>query len=100
MNSKVPDAHLADVVLPLIRTRADLYRWSVANAHGRQMHGALGILEDAAGTEETPVVLPVVQKAIAIAVKVILRADDSSGIIGDVIRGLRGNPRFSELFGP
>jgi hypothetical protein len=29
---------LADAVLPLIRTRSDLYRYSAANAHGRDMH--------------------------------------------------------------
>lgn len=52
------------------------------------MHEALGILEEAAETGDPAVVLPVVQKAIASAVKVILRADDSGGIIGDVIRGL------------
>lgn len=38
---------LADAVLPLIRTRADLWRWSVANAHGRQMHEAVDVLEAA-----------------------------------------------------
>jgi hypothetical protein len=38
---------LADAVLPLIRTRADLSRWSASNAHGRQMHEAVDILEAA-----------------------------------------------------
>jgi len=78
----------ADVVLPLIRTRSDLHRWSAANAHGRQMVEAIAILQDAADTEDPAKVLTVTQKAIASAVKVILRADDSSGIIGDAIRGL------------
>jgi hypothetical protein len=32
---------LADAVLPLIRTRADLSRWSASSAHGRQMHEAV-----------------------------------------------------------
>jgi hypothetical protein len=41
---------LADAVLPLIRTRADLYRWGDANAHGRQMHEAVDILESAIPT--------------------------------------------------
>lgn len=35
---------LADAILPLIRTRADLHRWSVANAHGTQMHAPLPCL--------------------------------------------------------
>jgi len=31
---------LADAVLPLIRTRADLWRWSAANEHGSYGRGA------------------------------------------------------------
>ena len=38
---------LADAVLPLIRTRSDLYRYGAANAHGRDMHEAVDILEAA-----------------------------------------------------
>jgi hypothetical protein len=79
---------LADAVLPLIRTRADLSRWSTANEHGRQMHEAVAILRQAAETEEPAVVFAVTQKAIASALKVIMRADDSSGIIGDACRAL------------
>jgi hypothetical protein len=81
-------SELADAVLPLIRTRADLHRWTAANEHGRQMHGAVTILEDAADTGDPAVVLAVTQKAIASALKVIMRADDSSGIIGDACRTL------------
>ena len=40
------DVSLADAVLPLIRTRADLHRYSSANQHGQQMHEAIDILED------------------------------------------------------
>jgi len=79
---------LADAVLPLIRTRADLHRWSVANAHGAQMHEAVDVLEAAVGTYAPTELLSVTQKAIASAVTVILRADDSSGIIGDAMRRL------------
>jgi hypothetical protein len=38
---------LADAVLPLIRTRADLSRWGAANAHGGETHGAIEVLEAA-----------------------------------------------------
>lgn len=38
---------LADAVLPLIRTRAELYRWGTSNTHGHQMHQAVDILERA-----------------------------------------------------
>jgi tetratricopeptide (TPR) repeat protein len=79
---------LAEAVLPLIRTRADLWRWSAANEHGRQMHDAVAILQAAAETEDPAVVFAVTQKAIASALKVIMRADDSSGIIGDACRAL------------
>ena len=79
---------LADAVLPLIRTRADLYRWSAANAHGRQMHEAIDLLEQAAPTEDPVIVFAVTQKALTSAIKVIARADDSSGIIGDACHRL------------
>ena len=78
---------LADAVLPLIRTRSELWRWGAANAHGRQMHEAVDVLE--ASQDRPPAErLAVCQKAIASAVTVILRADDSSGIIGDAVRRL------------
>jgi tetratricopeptide (TPR) repeat protein len=79
---------LAEAVLPLIRTRADLWRWSASNEHGRKMHEAVAILEKAAETEDPAVVFAVTQKAIASALKVIMRADDSSGIIGDACQAL------------
>ena len=79
---------LADVVLPLIRTRAELWRWSSANAHGRQMHEAVDLLEAAVPTTDPTEVYAVTHKALASAVKVIARADDSSGIIGDACRRL------------
>jgi hypothetical protein len=79
---------LAEVVLPLIRTRADLWRWPASNEHGRQMHEAVEILQQAAETEDPAVVFAVTQKAIASALKVVMRADDSSGIIGDACQAL------------
>ena len=79
---------LADAVLPLIRTRADLSRWSASNAHGRQMHEAVDILEAAIPTTDSAEVYTVTHKALASAIKVIARADDSSGIIGGACRRL------------
>jgi hypothetical protein len=76
---------LADAVLPLIRSRADLHRWSAANAHGKQMHDAVDILEAAVAAHDPGELMTVTEKAIASAVTVILRADDSSGIIGDAV---------------
>ena len=81
-------ASLADAVLPLIRTRADLHRWSASNAHGRQMHEAVNVLEAAIPGTDPSKVYAVTHKALVSAVKVIARADDSSGIIGDACRRL------------
>lgn len=79
---------LADDVLPLIRTRADLHRWSASNTHGSQMHEAVDTLEAAADTTDPGEFYQVTHKALASAIKVIARADDSSGIIGDACRRL------------
>jgi hypothetical protein len=79
---------LADAVLPLIRTRADLSRWSASNAHGRQMHEAVDNVEAAIATADPAEVYAVTHKALASAIKVIARADDSSGIIGEACRRL------------
>lgn len=79
---------LAEAVLPLIRTRADVWRWSTANAHGRDMHEAIDILERAIPSTDPAEAYAVTHKALASAIKVIARADDSSGIIGDACRRL------------
>lgn len=79
---------LADAVLPLIRTRADLHRWGASNDHGRQMHEAVAILELAALNDDPTTVYAATHQALASAIKVIARADDSSGIIGDACRRL------------
>ena len=52
------------------------------------MREAVEILQHAAETEDPALVFAVTQKAIASALKVIMRADDSSGIIGDACRAL------------
>lgn len=72
---------LADAVLPLIRTRAELWRWSASNAHGQDMHKAIDLLEAAIPATDPAEVYAVTQKALASATKVIARADDSSGIV-------------------
>lgn len=80
---------LADAVLSLVRTGADVWQWNVANAHGDRMHQAVALLEQAVVDDhDTLDVFDVTQRAIASALKVIMRADDSSGIIGDACRDL------------
>jgi hypothetical protein len=47
-----PVSKLADAVLPLIRTRGDVWRYKVANAHGIRMHRGIDRLEAAIPTED------------------------------------------------
>lgn len=79
---------LADAALPLIRTRSDLYRWSAANAPGQKMHEAVDILEAAIPTTNPVEGHTVTHQSLVSAIRVIARADDSSGIIGDACRRL------------
>lgn len=79
---------LAKAVLPLIRTRADLYRWSAANEHGGRMHEGIDVLQAALPTADPADAYAVTHKALASAITVIARADDSGGIIGDACRRL------------
>ncbi|MEE4025040.1 hypothetical protein V1Y59_18285 [Gordonia sp. PKS22-38] len=81
-------ADLADDVLPLIRTRADLHTWRASNAHGAQMHEGVDLLREAAEHGDPAEAFAVTQRALASALKVVMRADDSSGIIGDAVRDL------------
>ncbi|MGN6250268.1 MAG: DUF6880 family protein [Marmoricola sp.] len=79
---------LAAAVLPMIRTRSDLYRYSAANTHGLDMHEAIDILEQAIPATDPVEIYTVTHKALASAIRVIARADDSAGIIGDACRRL------------
>lgn len=92
---------LGNEVLPLIRTRADLHRWHAANAHGSQMHQGIDILEAARPSVDPVEVHKVTHAALASAIKVIARADDSSGIIGDACRRLLAlHPRTAAAANP
>ena len=79
---------LADTVLPLIRTRSPFLDRSAATSHGEQMHEAVNILEAAADTADPGELYTVTHKAVASAMTVIGRADDSNGVIGDACRRL------------
>jgi hypothetical protein len=81
-------ASFADQVLPLIRTRSELHRYSAANAHGSGMHDAVDMLEQAVGIGDSAEVYAVTHRALASAIAVIARADDSSGVIGSACRRL------------
>lgn len=81
---------LAETVLPLVRTRSHLSNGTTVRAHGRKMHRAARILEKAYldETVDAAEVFAVTQQALAASLKVSMRADDSSGIIGDAITKL------------
>lgn len=82
---------LADAVLPLIRSRGELWRRGAASRHGAQMHEGVDLLEAAVEQgvpREWAEIHSVTQRALASAITVIARADDSSGIIGDACRRL------------
>ena len=81
-------SRLADDVLPLVRSAGDLHRYRAANEHGSQMHEAVDILEEAMGVEDPAVVHDVCQRALMSSLRIIMRADDSAGIIGDACRRL------------
>ena len=61
----------ADRVLPLIRTRADVYRWAAANDHGQRMLAALDILEAALLAADPVEAYAVTHKVLGSAIKVI-----------------------------
>ena len=92
--------NLPDQVLPLVRTRANVAQWRTADDYGMHLHEAVDILERAAAADPAEA-LTVTQKAIASACKVIMRADDSSGIIGDAIRRMLAlHPELAALAPP
>ncbi len=97
----VPPEHLLplpEAVLPLIRaTTRDLWRYAIANEQGDRMHEGVELLEIAL---DDPHALPsqgireptpretytTTHKALASAIRVIARADDSAGIIAALDR--------------
>ncbi|WP_338054646.1 DUF6880 family protein [Subtercola vilae] len=79
---------LREQVLPLFRTRAELYRWPAVREYGQNAAAGVDLLREFAASDGAALVLPYVQKAIASTVRVVLRADDSTGVIGDVARSL------------
>ncbi|MGV4323241.1 DUF6880 family protein [Trueperella pyogenes] len=88
---------LADLVLPYFRTNSrNLWQWSAANAHGESMFNGLDIIESAIAelnnsprpTYSGAQIFDVIHRALNSSMRVLLRADDSSGIIGEAIQAL------------
>lgn len=87
-DAAVLEAELRNEVLPLFRTRAELFRWRAVREYAAAAREGVEQLREAADDLGAGPVIPFVQKAIRSAVRVILRADDSSGVIGDLVRDL------------
>ena len=75
-------------VLPLFRTRAELHRWYAVREYVRGAQEGIEQLHERAREVGAAPVIPYVQKAIASTVRVILRANDSTGAIGDTVHSL------------
>jgi hypothetical protein len=84
MSADRAETDLARDVLPHFRTRAELYRRGPARAYAAEAGEGVTALREAADRLGARPVIPYVQRAITSTVRVILRADDSDGVIGDV----------------
>lgn len=88
VDTTLVETELKEDVLPLFRTRAELFRWAAVRAYAQDAQDGVAALREAAREIGADPVIPYVQKAIDSTVRVIGRADDSSGAIGDVVRDL------------
>lgn len=83
-NERGHEKNLAQQVLPMFRSRANLFRWDAVDRYCAQAWEGVGVLEQAREHEGAAAVVPVVQKALTAMGSVLLRADDSNGSISDV----------------
>lgn len=82
------DATLAETrkrILAGIRTRRDLHDWRAVSSYAADAGASVDELRSAVLQWGAGRMLPIVEAATDIAVKAILRADDSNGEIGDLI---------------
>ncbi|MCU1445267.1 DUF6880 family protein [Cryobacterium sp.] len=75
-------------ILATFRTRRDLVRWSAVSEYVDQAFGGVHELRGAAKTWGSAALIPTTEKALAIVVKVAVRADDSNGEIGGLADAL------------
>lgn len=67
--------------------RRPFYDYGAANAYATQAQGLLDVLHDRSAQPSVEL-LRIVQRAIALTVRTVLRSDESSGYQGDQVRGL------------
>ena len=68
-----------------LATRRRYLDWRESNEHGRHAHQVVDALQEALGQESAAGLLPLLQRAVELLVRVCLKADDSSGILGDAV---------------
>ena len=78
---------LAAEVDSVLRSRRSFYEYGQANSYAREAQGILDILHDRRDRPSVEL-LTIVQRAITLTVRTILRSDDSSGYQGEQVRGL------------
>ncbi|MDR3068448.1 MAG: SWIM zinc finger family protein [Cellulomonas sp.] len=78
---------LTEQVEEWLSPRRRFYDYYQANEYASQAQGVVDLVEEFARTP-TPALLPVIERAITLSVRTILVADDSSGLVGDVVRTL------------
>jgi hypothetical protein len=87
--SELPDLGEAQkAILAAFRTRRDLHNWRAAYEYADDARAAAEQLGEAAKIWGAAPLIPTVQKAIAATARVLLHADDSSGVIGGVVDDL------------
>ena len=75
-------------ILARFRTRRELIRWSAVSEYVDDAYAGVHELRAAAGNWGSAALIPTTEKAIAIVVKLLLRADDSNGEIQGVVGAL------------
>lgn len=81
-------SHIAAAVLPLFRSNAELHRMHAVHRYSEGADKGIMMLKDIAWQGHGAEAIVGTRKALKSAVRVILRADDSNGSIGQVIKDL------------
>lgn len=82
-----PDDLLALVNSALMPTRR-FYEYRQANEYAQDAYDTVELLAGLAAESATPQLLPVIERAITLVTRAILKSDDSSGLQGDLVRTL------------
>lgn len=78
--------HLKALVNDVLAPHRSFYRYSQANEYAQEADDAVDLLVETATTSPSVGLLRIIERALALMVRTILRSDDSSGLQGDQIR--------------